>query len=90
MVLSAVVLDIFDMDSQFTIIPFKQRDRIVNDLQRLSEGLDSTQQLKVESIIWTLELWTQWDDDIRRIVGEAEEERRQASPQVSDISVASV
>ena len=78
------------MDSQFTLIPFKQRDRIVRDLKKLSEDLDSIQQMKMESIVYSLELWTQWDDDIRRIVGEAEEERRQASPEVSDISVASV
>jgi len=79
------------MDSRYTIIPFKQRDRIVRDLKNFTEGLNDIQQLRMETIIYSLELWTQWDDDVRRIVGEAEEEQRQASTlEVSDISAASL
>jgi len=78
------------MDSRYTIIPFKQRDRIVRDLKNFTEGLNDIQQIRMETIIYSLELWTQWDDDVRKIVGEAEEEQRQASTlEVSEISAAS-
>ena len=84
------------MDSQFTVIPFKQRDEILDRLRHVQATLDhdnqSLMRLDVEYIIFKLETWTDWDDEIRTIVGRAEEEQRQApnSQEVSGISAASV
>ena len=83
------------MDSQFTVIPFKQRDEILDRLRHVQATLDhdnqSLMRLDVEYIIFKLETWTDWDDEIRTIVGRAEEEQRQAPTQeVSGISAASV
>ena len=45
----------------------------------------------LKAIIFRLDIWTDWDDETRRIVGETEEEQRQVSTsEVSGISAASV
>jgi len=84
------VLQLKLMHSDYTIIPKNKVDMIKQQIERLRGEPLSPQSYLVESIIFNLDLWTQWDDEMRRIVGEAEEEQRQASTEVSDISAASV
>ena len=77
------------MHADFTIIPKDKLEEIKGRIDELRGEPTSPQTRAVELILMKLDLWTQWDDDIRRIVGEAEEEQRQAS-EVSDVSAASV
>ena len=84
------VLQLKLMHSDYTIIPKNKVDMIKEQIERLRGEPRSPQSYLVESIIFNLDLWTHWDDEMRRIVGEAEEERCQASTEVSDISTASV
>jgi len=84
------VLQLKLMHSDYTIIPKNKVDMIKQQIERLRGEPLSPQSYLVESIIFNLDLWTQWDDEFRRLVGEAEEEQRQASTEVSDISAASV
>jgi len=78
------------MHSDYTIIPKNKVDMIKQQIERLRGEPRSPQSYLVESILFNLDLWTHWDDEMRRLVGEAEEEQRQASTEVSDISAASV
>ena len=81
------------MHSEFTMIPVVRKDGLLEDLKELAAEVDDFwQQERLKSIIFRLDLWTDWDDETRRIVGEAEEEQRQVSTsqEVSDISAASV
>ena len=79
------------MHSEFTMIPVVRKDSLLEDLKDLAAEVDDFWQNSVfKSIIFRLDIWTDWDPDVRRIVGETEEEQRQVSPEVSDISAASV
>ena len=77
------------MHADYTIIPKDKLEEIKDRIKQLRGEPTSPQSIDVELILFKLDLWTQWDDEIRRIVGEAEEEQRQAS-EVSDVSAASV
>ena len=81
------------MHSEFTMIPVVRKDSLLEDLKDLEAEVDDfwQQQNAFKSIIFRLDVWTDWDAETRKIVGEAEEEQRQVSTsEVSDISAASV
>lgn len=78
------------MHADYTIIPKDKLEEITQQIKRLRGEPNSPQSSAVELILFKLDLWTQWDDEVRRIVGETEEEPRQVSTEVSDISAASV
>ena len=58
----------------------------------IKEGKASaeTTTLQLKTVEMLLNVWTDWDDECRRLISEAEEEPRQVSTEVSDISAASV
>ena len=74
------------------MIPVVRKDSLLEDLKDLEAEVDDFwQKERLKSIIFRLDIWTDWDDETRRIVGETEEEQRQVSTaEVSDISAASV
>ena len=80
------------MHSEFTMIPVVRKDSILEDLKDLEAEVDDFwQKERLKRIIFRLDIWTDWDDETRRIVGETEEEQRQVSTsEVSGISAASV
>lgn len=81
------------MRSDFTMIPVVRKDSLLEDLKDLAAEVDDfLQQQRLQSIIFRLDLWTDWDPDVRRIVGETEEEGsvRSQQPEVSDVFTLSV
>ena len=80
------------MHSDFTMIPVVRKDSLLEDLKDLAAEVDDFwQRERLQSIIFRLDLWTDWDSDVRRIVGEAEEEGSPSlNPEVSDVFTLSV
>ena len=84
------------MHSEYTLIPIHKRDALLEQLQWIQadirEGKASMEMLPLQlaNVQMVLQVWTDWDDECRRLISEAEEEQRQVSPEVSDISAASV
>ena len=78
------------MHADYTIIPKDKVEMIKRQVEKLSGEPTSPSFYAVQSILFNLDIWTQWDYETRRIIGEAEEEKRQASPEVSDVSASSV
>ena len=80
------------MDSQYTVIPFDKRDSILEDLKDLQAEIDDVfMGIRLDSIIFRLECWSQWDPDFLRLVGEAEEEQPSGlNTEVSDVFAVSV
>ena len=62
------------MHSEFTMIPVVRKDSLLEDLKDLEAEVDDFwQKERLKSIIFRLDIWTDWDDETRRIVGETEE-----------------
>jgi hypothetical protein len=82
------------MNRNYTFIPIDKRDEVIVRLRSVCDRLDIDKDfstcLSLETAIQVLSIWTDWDEECTRLIAEAEEERRQVSPEVSDISVASV
>ena len=78
------------MHADYTIIPKDKVEMIKQQVERLRGEPTSPQHYAVESILFNLDLWTQWDYEMRRIIGEAKEEKRPASTEVLDVSASSV
>ena len=76
------------MDSQYTVIPFDKRDSILEDLKDLQAEIDDVfMGIRLDSIIFRLECWSQWDPDFLRLVGEVEaEEEGSVKPKPSEVS----
>ena len=67
------------MHSEYTLIPIAKRDELIEKLQWLKADIEAGNSipemltLQVNSVQTILNVWTDWDDECRRIIGEAEE-----------------
>ena len=81
------------MHTDYTVIPVFKRDEILSDLKDLqAEVEDYCQDMRLQSIIFRLDCWSNWDPTFLRLVGETEEEGsvRSQQPEVSDVFTLSV
>jgi len=84
------------MHREYTLIPIAKRDHILDQLQwiqadlREGKAIPTITAMQLDNVQMLLSIWTEWDDECRRLISETEEEPRQVSPEVSDISAASV
>ena len=80
------------MHRDYTLIPIAKRDHILDQLQwiqadlREGKAIPTITAMQLDNVQMLLSIWTDWDDECRRLISETEEESRQVSPEVSVVS----